>query len=319
MTSIPMSRTWRNRLGRGHQLARRAGVIFLALGALTGFAAGIKVFLVAAHPDDTDVAAITYRVGNQRDAAGQFAANFVGTVLTTPQSRRAAAVARFITLPAADAVPPSASVPASDPAPAVIDTPKVWSVVATGTVGEANLYSVIVVVQQRPYAAASSSTVAFYRVPVSIWRYQPRAMDMPTPISDPGPGADIAIGYEHSLNPPSPVYDVVAGFVNTYLTSSPGLDRYVVADSFIKPIAGYQSATIATAATDVEVPEQPDPGTQIHVRATVNAQTSQFANVQFTFPLTVENSGGTWMVAAIDLKPQIAQDSDTKPAGQPLP
>jgi Conjugative transposon protein TcpC len=316
MTSITMSRTWRNRLGRGHQLARRVGVAFLAMGALVGFAAGIKVFLVAAHPDDNDVAAITYRVGNQRDAAGQFAANFVGTLLTTPESGRAAAVARFITLPAADPVP--SSVPATNPAPAVIDNPEVWSVVATGTVGEANLYSVIVVVQQRPYASAPS-TIAFYRVPISIWRYQPRAMDMPTPISDPGPGADIAISYEHSLSPASPVYPVVSGFITTYLTSTTGLDRYVVADSWIKPIAGYQSVTITTAATDVEVPEQPTLGTQIHVRATVNAQTSQFANVPFTFPLTVENSGGTWMIADIDLKPQIAQDSDTKPAGQSQP
>jgi hypothetical protein len=317
MTSITMSRTWRNRLGRGHQLARRVGVALLVMGALVGFAAGIKVFLVAAHPDDTDVAAITYRVGNQRDAAGQFAANFVGTVLTTPQSRRAAAVARFITLPAADTVAAS-SVPATDPAPAVIDTPKVWSVVATGTVGEANLYSVIIVVQQRPYVSAPS-TIAFYRVPVSIWRYQPRAMDMPTPISDPGPGADISISYEHSLSPSSPVYAVVSGFMNTYLTSTTGLDRYVVADSWIKPIAGYQSATITTAATDAEVPDQPAPGTQIHVRATVDAQTAQFASVPFTFPLTVKNSGGTWMIANIDLNPQIAQDSDTKPAGQSQP
>jgi Conjugative transposon protein TcpC len=317
MTSITMSRTWRYRLGRGHQLARRVGVAFLVMGALVGFAAGIKVFLVAAHPDDTDVAAITYRVGNQRDAAGQFAANFVGTVLTTSQSRRAAAVARFITLPAADTVAAS-SVPATDPAPAVIDTPKVWSVVATGTVGEANLYSVIIVVQQRPYVSAPS-TIAFYRVPVSIWRYQPRAMDMPTPISDPGPGADIAISYEHSLSPSSPVYAVVSGFINTYLTSTTGLDRYVVAGSWIKPIAGYQSATITTAATDAEVPAQPAPGTQIHVRATVDAQTAQFASVPFTFPLTVEISGGTWMIANIDLKPQIAQDSDTKPAGQSQP
>ena len=313
MTSITMSRTWRNRLGRGQQLARRLGFAFLAVGAVLGFAAGIKVFLVASHPDDTDVAAITYRVSNQRDAAGQFAANFVGTILTTPQTRRAAAISRFITLPAQSSAAPTA--PASDPPPAVIDTPKVWSVVATGAVGEANLYSVIILVQQRPYASAPAVT-AFYRVPVSIWRYQPRAMDMPTPISDPGPGADVAIGYTHSLNASSPVYAVVAGFINTYLTSTTGLDRYVVADSWIKPIGGYQSATITAADVDAEVPDDPAPGTQIHVRATVNAQTSQFATVAFTFPLTVENSGGTWMIADIDLKPQIAQDSDTKPAAE---
>jgi hypothetical protein len=316
MSTINMSRTWQNRVGRGRALGRRVGLAFLVLGAVMGLAAGVKVFLVAQHPDDADVAAITYRVGNQRDAAGQFAANFVGAVLTTPESRRAAALQRFITLPKADTVAPVA--PASDPAPAVIDTPKVWSVVATGSAAEANLYSAIIMVQQRPYASAPS-TMAFYRVPVSIWRYQPRAMDMPTPISDPGPGADVAIGYDHALSPSSPVYGVVAGFITTYLTATTGLDRYVVADSWIKPIGGYQSAVIRTADTDAEVPEQPAPGTQIHVRVTVSARTSQFATVPFTFPTTVENSGGTWMIADIDLNPQVATDSDAKPAGRTQP
>src|SRR5437879_1519826 len=98
-----------------------------------------------------------------------------------------------------------------------------------------------------------------------IWRFQPRPMDMPTPMSDPGPGADITLRYDHALSATSPVYAVVAGFINTYLTSTSGLDRYVVADSWIKPIGGYQSAVIRTAATDAEVPDQPAAGTQIHV------------------------------------------------------
>jgi hypothetical protein len=315
MSTVAVSRTWRSRIARGRELARRLSLAVLVLGAAMGFAASIKVFLVAHHPDDNDIATITYRVSNQRDAAGQFAANFVGTVLTTPQSRRDAAVARFITLPQPD---PQSSVPASDPAPAVIDTPKVWSVVDAGGVGEAHMYSAIIMVQQRPYASAPSA-IAFYRVPVSIWRYQPRAMDMPTPISDPGPGADVAVDYGHSLNPASPVYAVVAGFINTYLTSTTGLDRYVVSDSWITPIAGYQSAVIRTAEADTEVPDQPAAGTKIHVRVTVTAQTSQFASVPFTFPLTVENSDGTWMISDIDLIPHIATDSDARPAGKSQP
>ena len=35
--------------------------------------------------------------------------------------------------------------------------------------------------------------------------------------------------------------------------------------------------------------------------ATVVAQTAQFATLTMSYPLTVENNGGTWMVAAIDL------------------
>jgi len=46
------------------------------------------------------------------------------------------------------------------------------------------------------------------------------------------------------------VYAVVNGFICTYLTANNGLDRYVVADSWIKPLGGYQSAIITTADTD---------------------------------------------------------------------
>ena len=316
MSAITLSRTWQNRITHGRGLARRLAVALLATGALIGFAAGVKVFLGPAHPNDTDVAAIAYRVNNQGAAAGQFAANFVAAVLSTPESRRPAALQRFITLPAADPTPPAPAV--AEPPAAVIEAPRVWSVVATGAAGEASLYSVIVLVAQRPYASAPP-TMAFYRVPMSIWRYQPRAMDMPTPISDPGPGADITLAYDHPLSPSNPVYAVVAGFISTYLTSVIGLDRYVVADSWIRPVGGYQSAAIRTADTDVEVPDQPAPGTRIHLRASVIAQTSQFARIPFTFPLTVENSGGTWMIADIDSNLQTATSSDTTPAGTQQP
>ena len=289
----------------------------MALGALIGFASGIKVFLVAHHPDDADVTAITYRVDNQRDAAGKRAAKFVAAVLSTPESRRAEVLQRFITLPEVDTVAQSA--PAADPAPAVIDTPEVWSVVPTGTAGEANLYSVIVTVEQRPYASAPPTT-AYYRVPMSIWRYQPRPMDMPTPISDPGPGADITLRYDHALSPTSPVYAVVAGFINTYLTSTSGLDRYVVADSWIKPIWW--------------LPERGHPhrrGRRRGARPARRRHANSCPGNSDCADTTICHSsihipadgrrirGGTWMIADIDLTPQVATDSDTKPAGRTQP
>lgn len=311
MSTPTMSKTWQHRLGRGCRCARIAGIAVVTAWAVVGFAAGVKVFLAAHHPDDSDVAAIAHRVDNQRDAAGQFAADFVAAVLTTPTTNHAA-LQRFITVPQSETIPPAAQ--SAPPPAAVINTPKVWSVVPQGSVGDAELYSATVVVQQRPYASAEPSR-AFYRVPVSIWHYQPRAMDWPVPVSDPGPGANVKVGYDHPLSPTSPVYAVVNGFISTYLTATTGLDRYVVADSWIKPIGGYQSVVIKSADTDAEIPDTPAPGTQIHARAAVIAQTSQFATINFTFPLTVENSGGTWMITNIDLIPQISSNPDTAPAG----
>jgi hypothetical protein len=312
MSTVSMSATWRRRIDTARRRLRRAALIAVALCAALGACAAVKVFLAAAHPDDADVAAIAAKLANQRDAAGQFAADFVWAVLTTP-SAKTAALQWFITLPDS-AGPPTASPAASSaslPA-AVITTPKVWSVIPSGSVGDVTAYAVTVVVQQRPYASAEPAR-AFYRVPVAIWHYQPHAMDMPTPIGDPGPGADVKLGYTHPLDPGHPVYAVVNGFITAYLTSTAGLDRYVLADSWIKPVGGYHSAVITTTATDAEIPDNPAPGTQIHVRATVIAQTSQFATLDFTFPLTVENSGGTWMIADIDLTPQTSGESGALP------
>jgi hypothetical protein len=304
MSPMRMSKTWQRRIQRARRDARRVGVATVIVFSLIGAAAGIKVFLTQQHPDVADVAAIANRVANQRAAAGQHAADFVAAVLTTPSDHRAA-LRRFITMPEPEMRAQSAqSAPA--PAPAVIDPPCVWSVIPEGPAGDADLYSATVKVMQRPYASAEPVR-AFYRVPVAIWQYQPRVMDWPAPISDPGPGADIKAGYGHPLSPTSPVYAVANGFVNTYLTATTGLDRYVVAGSWIRPIGGYQSAVIEAAEADTEIAENPRPGARIRLRAQVLAQTSQFATVPFAFPLTVENSDGTWMVADIDLTPKIAR------------
>src|SRR5260370_38954543 len=103
---------------------------------------------------------------------------------------------------------------------------------------------------------------------------------------------------------------MVSGFIRTYLTATTGLDRYVVAHTVLTPVGGYQSAVVTTAAADRAVRDSPPAGIEIHVLAAVAAQTSQFATVNFVYPLTLENSGGTWIVAAIALMPQIG---DTEP------
>ncbi len=306
-----MSGTWQRRVGTARRHSHRAATIGVTLCALLGAAAALKVFLVTPHPTEADVTAITNRIDNQRAAAGQFGADCVGMFLTTPATK-IAALQPCLTLPKSQTVPQAIRAAATPPW--VINTPKVWSVIPQGPAGDADLYAVTIVVQQRPYASAEP-TRAFYRLPVSIWHYQPRALDWPVPTSDPGPGADVKMSYDHPLSPSSRVYAVVAGFITTYLTSTSGLDRYVVADSWIKPIGGYQSAVVQSADTTSEVTDTADPDAQIHVRATVVAQTSQFATITFTFPLTVENSGGTWMIADIDFIPQLNANADSVPAG----
>ena len=311
MDTSTLSRTWQRRVGTAGRHSHRAVTVVVTLCALLGGAAALKVFLVTPHPSEAEVAAITHRIDNQRAAAGQFGADCVAMFLTTAVTK-VAALQPCLSLPKSQAVPEAGRAAATPPW--VINTPKVFSVIPQGSAGGADLYAVTVVVQQRPYVSAEPGR-AFYRLPVSIWHYQPRALDWPVPISDPGAGADVTMSYDHPLSLSGRLYAVVAGFITTYLTATTGLDRYVVADSWIKPIGGYRSAVIESADATREDTGPPDPDAQIHVRATVAAQTSQFATINFSFPLTVENSGGTWMIADIDFIPQLNDSADSVPAG----
>jgi hypothetical protein len=236
---------------------------------------------------------------------GAFAADFVTTWLTATTNQRSA-LQRFITL--ADNTVALPTTPA-----AVVTTPQVVSVIHTGTVGDAELFAATISLNERPYASAEA-TRAYYRVPVSMWNYQPRALAMPARVNGPGPGADFKITYRQALSADSPVFAVVSGFIRTYLTATTGLDRYVVANTVLAPVGGYQSAVVTTAAADRPVPDTAPSDAEIHVLANVTAQTSQFANVSLVYPLTLKNSGGTWMVAAIELMPEVG-DTEPNPSG----
>lgn len=300
---MAVSKTWQDRLRRGRGHGRRLGRIAL-IGAVTfGAAAGCKVFLAPDHPN---IEAMSQRIDNRQAQVGAFAADFVVSWLTaTTEQRRN--LQRFITFP------DNALTLPTTPA-AVVTAPQVVSVINTGTIGDADLYAATVSVNERPYASAKP-TRAFYRVPVAMWNLQPRAVALPARINGPGPGADFKTAYPQALSADSPLFGLASGFIRTYLTDGSGLDRYVMAGTSLAPVRGYQSAVIATAAADRGVPAAPAPGEQIHVLANVTAQTSQFATVNLVYPLTLENSDGTWMVAAIDLTPQISGTADPAPVG----
>ena len=249
--------------------------------------------------------AIAQRVGNQQDQVGAFAADFVTTWLTATSNQRSA-LQQFITL--ADNTVTLPTTPA-----AVVTTPQIVSVIHTGTVGDAGLFAATISLNERPYASAEA-TRAFYRVPVSMWNYQPVRWRC-RPGSAARPGADFKITYRQALSADSPVLAVVSGFIRTYLTATTGLDRYVVADTVLAG-GDYQSAVVTTAAADRPVPDTAPSGAEIHVLANVTAQTSQFANVSLVYPLTLKNSGGTWMVAAIDLMPEVGE-TEPNPIGAP--
>lgn len=296
-----LSRTWQGRLSWAGAQSRRAGAILVTLCAVFGAMAGCKVFFA---PDRPDIAGIAQRVGNQQALVGAFASDFVTAVLTTTPRQRHL-LQRFITLPPT----PPATDPANTiepPQAAIVSSAEPVSVILAGGGDTMALYSVTVVATERAYASADPVR-SFYQVPVSTWNYQPRAMSFPARVNGPGPGADFKTAYRQAVSTDSPLFAVVRDFARAYLVDGSGLDRYVMKGTPLVAVGGYQSAIVTSAVASGRIPNDPKPGAQLDVLVNVTAQTSQFANVDLVYPLTLESNAGTWMVAAIGLIPEIGE------------
>ena len=170
------------------------------------------------------------------------------------------------------------AVPADHPA-AVVTAPQVVSVIHTGSAGEADVFAATVSVTERPYASANPparstgcrcrcGTTSPARSPC------PRGSTAPAPVRTSGSVTG------RCCQRRQPGLRGGRGFIRTYLTATTGLDRYVLAGTALAPVGGYQSAIVSTAATERPVPDDAPAGAQVHVLATVVAQTAQFATVQ---------------------------------------
>ena len=57
----------------------------------------------------------------------------------------------------------------------------------------------------------------------------------------------------------------------------------------------------------------PADGTTLHVLATVNAVTSQFAPLQLDYPIALTVTSGRWSVSGLDYAPLLAQGAELTP------
>jgi hypothetical protein len=198
----------------------------------------------------------------------------------------------------------------------VIDAPTVVAVTYVGRAGKGatgDVFGAVVGVTQRPYESAAP-TRALYRVPVLWSKYGPRAIALPARIGGIGPGADVPTAYSEAVGPQDPLFAVVSGFINAYLTKAGGLDRYVTSDSRLVSLGeAYQSATVTALSATATPTRSPHQGETVRVLAHVTAVTSQYAPTELVYPLTLTGVGGRWMVAAIDRAPVMSTDRDPVP------
>ncbi len=303
---IQMSKIWQARIARTKSHLLRFGrPAIVVLAALAGLNL-VWQWLFGVPPD---IATPARAAVNKTAVVSAFAQDYVSVWLTAT-SMDTSSLDQFVTvwhdhleLPSTPAV--------------VINTPTVVAVTFEGVAGDsddAEVWSVVVGVTQRPYESASPQR-ALYRVPVLWSRFGPRASTFPARISGPGAGADLPLSYPSTLGEGEPAYTVAAGFLNSYLTDAGGVERFVSADSQIASVAGaYESVSVTEIAAMAAAPTVPADGQQLRVLVRARAVTSQYAPTQLVYPLTLKGVGGRWLVAAIDPAPAVSTDDALAPA-----
>ncbi|NTY62589.1 conjugal transfer protein [Mycolicibacterium sphagni] len=311
---MKINKTWQGRVGASSSALRRYGTIALVvLAAISGL--NTMWDFVFGRP--TDVVTPARIIVNKSAVVSSFAEDYVTTWLTATSST-SKSLKQFVSVNSAELHLPTT------PA-VVIGSPTVVAVTAEGTAGKddaAEVYSVVVGINQRPYDAAAPIR-AMYRVPVLWSKFGPRATGLPYRVEGPGPGADLAQAYPTPLTPTDPAYKVVSGFITAYLTAAGGVEQYVTSDSMLTGLGGQYLALKDSNGKDLPlvtgvsaaaaVPTQPADGQIAQVLAAVTAVSSQYANVSMTYPLTLRGVGGNWSVAGINRAPLLSTDDDMVP------
>jgi hypothetical protein len=297
-----LTNTWRKRLDGTGNLFRRAAFV-VGVGSCSVVA--IATIWGWIFNDPIDVAGPARSAVNRTALIGSYAQDCVTRWLTATQSHQQSlhdcwSLRDPIRLPTTPAV--------------VVSSPAVSAVTLVSDTGGAQQWSVVVAVSERPFEAATPHA-AFYRLPVVYSNYGVRASALPARVNGPGAGADATLGYPTALADTSPAFVTVSGFITSFLTVAGGLEGYVTTDSGLLPAADYRSAQVTKllanhAAPDHEVPAN---GTTLHVLATVNAVTSQFAPLQLDYPIVLTVTSGRWTVAALDYAPLLADNAVLTP------
>ena len=302
---MKISRTWQTRLGRSQSMASRLGrPAVLALAAL----AGLHLVWQFLFGSPVDVVGPARTVVNKSAVVSSFAQDFVSVWLTATANDEHVLTGFVATNSGGFKLPTTPAV--------VITAPTVVAVTLTGVAGkeaDAEVYSVVVGVTQRPYESASP-TRALYRVPVLWSKYGPQAISLPARVGGPGPGAMLPMTYPVALAASDPAFAAVSGFLTAYLTSAGGVDRYVTADSLLSGLGdAYQSVALTSLTATATPPTVPADGESVQVLARVDAVTSQFAPTQLVYPLTLQGVGGRWVIAALDQAPAMSVEDDLVP------
>lgn len=297
-----LTNTWRQRLDGAHNAVRRAALI---VGLFSCTVVAISTIWGWIFDSPIDVAGPARSAVNRTALVGSYAQACVTRWLTATASHQQVlhdcwSLRDPIRLPTTPAL--------------IVTSPTVSAVTLVSDAGTVQQWSVVITVSERAFEAATPCT-AYYRLPVVYSNYGLRASALPARVNGPGAGADTPLGYPTAVADTSPAFATVRGFLTSFLTGAGGLERYVTTSSGLLPAADYRSAHVAKLLANRTVGENdvPAEGTTVHVLATVNAVTSQYAPLQLDYPIVLTVTSGRWSVAGLDYAPLLAQGAELTP------
>lgn len=297
-----LTNTWRQRLQHTQHALRRAALI---AGLASCSVVAIATIWGWIFDDPIDVAGPARSAVNRTALVGSYAQDCVTRWLTATASHQQGlhdcwSLRDPIRLPTTPAL--------------IVTSPVVSAVTLVNDTGPAQQWSVVITVSERAFETATPHT-AYYRLPVIYSNYGLRASALPARVNGPGAGADAALGYPSAVADTSPAFATVTGFITSFLTGAGGLERYVTTSSGLLPAADYRSARLTKllanhAPGDHDVPPE---GTTMHVLATVNAVTDQYAPLQLDYPIVLTVTSGRWSVSGLDYAPLLAPGAELTP------
>ena len=298
-----LTNTWKRRVNAG---GRGAGRIILSALVVSAAINGIGMLWRVVFPSDAPpIAGIARTTINQSDLAKAFAIDCVTTYLTA-SSAQGTDLSRCF--------PDTTKMPIPTTPALIVSAPVAYATIQGSARQDFTTYGVIVGITEQTYPT-STPRRAYYQIPISVYANAgPRALDNLARVDGPPPGADVALDYPVTISAGNPLSTMLSGFITSYLTKTPGLERFVTTDSGLRPLSAYASATLTAAQAASSPPDNPADNTELAVRVTVSARSAEYTPYDLSYPLTLRASGGSWFVAAIDPVPLLA---DTTPAPQP--
>ena len=307
-----ISNTWKARLRVAASAGRHLGFAALVItSSISGIGQAWRFFF---PPPPPPIAALSRAEINETDRVKTFAAHCVEALLsvnTDSDITRCYPDGHKYTLPT------TATMTVSNAKPQATKFGP-----ATATI---RIYAVKVDVDEQPYPGAAK-TPAKYQLPVAVYQNAGmQAIDKIARLQPDPPGAYLPLGYSVTIdkNPPNsteltPLFALLTGFANAYLTPAGGLNRFTTADSGITAVGGYAAATVTAAQAADTPPQNPADNTELAVHIDIAARRPDYTQVALAYPLTLRAIGGSWFVARIDAIPVLA-DATPTPAPPPAP